>query len=67
MVIHRTQREKLRKILYKKMYYVIFIIIMLQFFGGIVVGVCIGTYYDCKPFIEKSAQFIKEHMPKERK
>ena len=30
------------------------------------VGVYVGTYYDCKPYIEKTKAFLMEHIPNER-
>ena len=37
---------------------------MLQFISGVVVGVWVGTHYNCKPYIEHISKYIKENLPK---
>jgi hypothetical protein len=37
---------------------------MLQFITGFVVGVWVGTHYNCKPHIEQASKYIKDNMPK---
>ena len=36
---------------------------MYQFLIGCIAGVYIGTYYDCKPTINKITEFIIENTP----
>ena len=39
---------------------------MFQFFTGVVVGVWIGTKYDCRPAIEAAVTILAAHAPKKR-
>lgn len=39
---------------------------MYQFLLGFAVGVYVGTVYDCKPFVDRAHEFVKEHAPKEQ-
>ena len=39
---------------------------MWQFFLGFSAGVYVGTYYDCKPMIKRTADCIKNWKPDER-
>ncbi len=36
----------------------------LPFFGGFIIGVWVGTHYNCKPVIENVSKYIQENMPK---
>ena len=38
-----------------------------KFFFGFALGIYIGTYYNCKPIIEKIKKTIKENIPSEKK
>ena len=33
---------------------------------GFLVGVYVGTYFDCKPHLKKIEKYIQENMPKKR-
>jgi hypothetical protein len=37
---------------------------MFQFISGLIVGIWIGTNYNCKPAIDNVSKYIKENMPK---
>ena len=37
---------------------------MWQMLVGVVVGVAIGTYCDCEPYLDKAVAFVKEKMEK---
>ena len=39
---------------------------MFQFTLGVITGIYIATYYDCKPIIEKCTEFIDDCMPKKK-
>jgi len=39
---------------------------MWQFVSGIVVGLYVGIYYDCKPGVEYVSEKLKEHWPKKK-
>lgn len=39
---------------------------MWQFVSGIVVGLYVGTYYDCKLGVEYVSEKLKEHCPKKK-
>jgi len=39
---------------------------MWKYLVGFGVGVYVGTYYDCRPYIKKAIDFAKEHVPKEK-
>ena len=39
---------------------------MYKFLLGLGTGIWIGTYYDCKPTIEKIKPEIIKHIPKEK-
>ena len=39
----------------------------LKFIIGVGLGIYIGTYYNCKPLIEKLKKTIKDNMPSEKK
>lgn len=36
---------------------------MYQYFIGFIAGVYVGTYYNCKPTVEKITDFIIENIP----
>ena len=36
---------------------------MWQFFLGFGTGIYVGTYYDCKPFMNKIGDYIKDQCP----
>lgn len=40
---------------------------MLQFSLGVLLGVYLGTYYDCKPIISNVHSFIKKYTPEPKK
>ena len=37
---------------------------MYAFLGGFITGVYVGTYYDCKPVLEKCKDYMKKYFPK---
>ena len=39
---------------------------MYQFALGLVVGVYIGTNYNCKPILDDVGKYIKKNLPKEK-
>ena len=39
---------------------------MLRFLLGFGMGVCAGTYYDCKPIISEIEKIAKKYTPKEK-
>ena len=39
---------------------------MWKFLAGFTVGLYAGTYYQCKPIIDKLVTIIKDNMPKEK-
>lgn len=39
---------------------------MWKFFLGLTSGIYIGTYYDCKPTINKIEEFIKLNIPNKK-
>lgn len=39
---------------------------MQRFLIGYCLGICVGTYYDCKPIILKIKNEIIKHIPKEK-
>ena len=39
---------------------------MFQFFLGFVSGIYIGTHYECKPFINKMVDFLKNYFPEKK-
>ena len=39
---------------------------MLQNIFSFGLGVYVGTYFDCKPIIQKFNKFVKENFPKEK-
>tara|TARA_R110002074_G_scaffold208115_2_gene376656 strand:- start:2512 stop:2634 length:123 start_codon:yes stop_codon:yes gene_type:complete len=36
---------------------------MWRFIAGLTSGVYLGTYYDCKPIVNKISEYIKEQWP----
>ena len=40
---------------------------MWQFFLGFSTGIYVGTYYDCKPFMSKIEDFVKQQCPPKKK
>ena len=36
---------------------------MWQILFGFSAGIYVGTYYDCKPYMDTLGVWIKEHMP----
>lgn len=39
---------------------------MLRILLGFVGGVYIGTYYDCKPAVEKVSEYLKNNLPESK-
>jgi hypothetical protein len=39
---------------------------MWKFLAGFSMGLYTGTYYECKPIIDKFINIIKENMPNEK-
>lgn len=39
---------------------------MYQFTLGLIVGVYIGTHYNCKPILDDVGNYIKNNLPKEK-
>lgn len=39
---------------------------MLQFMGGFLAGIWVGTHYDCKPLLTLMAELAKDYMPKKK-
>ena len=39
---------------------------MLYFFCGFGAGIYVGTYYDCKPYLDNIVKVVKENFPKEK-
>jgi hypothetical protein len=39
---------------------------MWSFVAGFGCGVYVGSYYDCRPTLDKLVTFVKEHLPEER-
>ena len=39
---------------------------MWQYLFSFSAGIYVGTYFDCKPTIDKISEFVKENMPKEK-
>ena len=39
---------------------------MFRFLLGFGMGVCVGTYYDCKPIINEINKAVKKYAPKEK-
>ncbi len=39
---------------------------MWQFFLGFSSGLYLGTYYECKPFMSKIEDFIKQQCPRKK-
>jgi hypothetical protein len=37
---------------------------MIQFITGFVLGVWVGTHYNCKPIIDNATKYIQENIPK---
>jgi hypothetical protein len=37
---------------------------MLQFISGFIVGVWVGTHYNCKPTLDNITKYIQDNMPK---
>ena len=40
---------------------------MLRILLGFVGGVYIGTFYNCKPIIEKVSEYLKNNLPESKK
>lgn len=40
---------------------------MWYFICGFSVGVYVGTYYNCRPALDKVTQLVKDNMPPEKK
>jgi len=40
---------------------------MWYFICGFGVGMYVGTYYNCKPVLDKIGKVVKENMPPEKK
>lgn len=36
---------------------------MWQFLAGFGFGVYMGTYYDCKPYLDEMNKWFKQHIP----
>lgn len=39
---------------------------MYRFLLGFAAGVYVGTWYDCKPMLEKVTKFIEDNSPKSK-
>lgn len=39
---------------------------MQRFILGFGLGICVGTYYDCKPILQKIKQEIINNLPREK-
>jgi len=39
---------------------------MYKFVLGFVIGVYVGTHYNCKPTLERIEQFLRDNAPKEK-
>ena len=39
---------------------------MWRFLLGFSTGIYVGTYFECKPVIEKIEQFVKDNFPKSK-
>ena len=40
---------------------------MFRFLLGFGMGVCVGTYYDCKPIINEIRKMADKYAPKEKR
>ena len=56
--------HKIDVILIKKLNHFLY---MQRFILGFSIGICVGTYYDCKPLLIKLKNDITKHLPKEKK
>ena len=39
---------------------------MIRFMAGMVVGMYVGTTYDCKPYIDTIMKYVKDNFPEKR-
>lgn len=39
---------------------------MWQFFLGFSTGIYVGTYYNCKPCLEKISKWVENHIPRKK-
>lgn len=39
---------------------------MYRFLAGFAIGVYVGTFYDCKPSINKVMKFLRDNAPEEK-
>jgi hypothetical protein len=37
---------------------------MFQFISGLIVGVWVGTHYNCKPTLDNITKYIQDNIPK---